>query len=82
MTLLDDLLHRLVLLERFLIGVLLPRLCEEHDPQLVVPLDPLQPILSGLQFVGVPPTPDKICGIGVVVLVSAYKVLVDLLRLA
>ena len=36
---LRDSLHHLVLLERFRIGVLLPRLREEHDPQLVLPLD-------------------------------------------
>ena len=38
--LLDDPLGRLVLLERIPIGLLLPRLREKHDPQLVVPLDP------------------------------------------
>ena len=61
---------------------LLPSLREEHGPQLVVSLDPLQPVLSVLHSVGVSPTPDNIRGIGVVVLVYAHEVLVDLVRFA
>ena len=68
-SLLDESIHHLVLLERFLIWVLLPRLREEHDPHLVLPLDP-------------PSACCKSLDISAGVLVSAHKLVVHLVRLA
>ena len=68
-------------MKRALLGVWLSRLREEHDPQLVVSLDPSYSLLPIDQLVGVSPGPDKVIGISVAILLYAKAVLVDLLCL-